>query len=410
MSSGSNRHTVGIARFMRGLILVLAGLTAVASSAQTPAEGTAQVNVERANFRATCSLDADIMATLLEGAEVEVLAQEGDWYRVRHFASGVEGCLHNSVLGSVTPVGAEPEDDLDEAAAREAAERAAELEAEREAAAREAEVEAERERREAERVAREAQRQQVAQEAERTAPGGDRLAGYLDFNIGYTVPAIDGVSYSGPVTRGNPPRVVSGSRADSKYQYDRGLTFGVAGGFLRALPSGGGIGAGVRLTRATYAVDLDLQVSQPHRSIPTVIVADDFATSGPDREETVVHLHVVYAPPLAEPWRVRLFLGPSLFQSELPLWSAVVSRFPVNPPRMAIRRVEFSTQEEDVVGGHVGADLTYFFSDRVGIGASGVYSRATGEVTVDLPGPAQSLVGDLDLGGVSVTLGLRLRF
>lgn len=397
MSSRSNRHTAGTPRFSRGLILVLVGLTAVAGSAQTPEQETARVNVERANFRASCSLDADVMATLLEGAEVEVLAREGDWYRVRHFASGVEGCVHHTVLGSVTPPGEEPEDDLGEAT-------------ERAAAAREAELEAERERREAERAAREAQRQQAAQEAEPPAPSDVRLAGYLDFNIGYTVPAIDGVSYSGPVTQGNPPSVVSGSRADSRYQYDRGLTFGVAGGFLRALTAGGGIGAGVSLTRAAYAVDLDLQVSQPHRSSPTVVVADDIATSGPDREETAVHLHVVYAPPLAEPWRMRLFLGPSLFQSELPLWSAVVSRFQQDPPRMEIQRVEFSTQEETVVGGHVGADLAYFFSDRVGIGASGVYSRATGEVTVVLPEPAQSLVGNFDLGGVSATLGLRLRF
>lgn len=410
MSSLSNRRAAGPSRLICGLILVFVAHPAVMSSAQTPAQETARVNVPRANFRATCSLDADVVAALLEGAEVEVLASEGEWYRVRHLATGIEGCLHRSVL-SVTPSGVEPEDDLSEAATDDAATREATAReaAEREAAARAAELEAERERREAERAAREAQRRQAAREADRTA-SGDLLAGYLDFNIGYTVPAVDALSYSGPVTRGNPPGVVSGSRADSAYQYDRDLTFGVAGGFLRALAAGGDIGAGVSISRAAYTVDLDLQVSQSHPSNPTVIVADDIATSGPDREETAVHLHVVYAPPTTEPWRLRLFLGPSLLQSELPVWRAVVSRFPVDPPRMEIQRVEFSTQEETVVGGHVGADLAYFFSDAVGIGASGVYSRATGEVNIVLPEPAQSLAGDFNLGGVSAKVGLRLRF
>ncbi|MGH9379362.1 MAG: hypothetical protein ACRD2Z_01925 [Thermoanaerobaculia bacterium] len=396
----------------RSLILVFAGLPAAASLAQAPAQGTAQVSVARANFRATCSLDADVMATLLEGAEVEVLASEGDWYRVRHLATGIEGCLHHTVLGSVAVSEVEAEDDLREAEAREAAEReaAAREAAEREAAARAAELEAQRERREAELAAREAEGEQMAREADRATPGSKRLTGYLDFNIGYTAPAVDRLTYSGPVTQGSPPRVVPGSRADSDYQYDRDLTFGVAGGFLRALAAGGGIGAGVSHTRATYAVDLDLQVSRPHSMLPMAIVADGIATPGPDREETAVHLHVVYAPPTAEQWRIRLFLGPSLFRSELPLWSVVVSRFPVNPPRMEIQRVEFSTQEETVVGGHVGADLAYFFSDVFGIGALGMFSRATGEVTIALPDPAESLAADFDLGGVSATLGLRLRF
>lgn len=399
MPTRSRRHASRLFRLIGGLLLVLAGIPTAASRAQTPAQGTATVSVERANFRAACSSSADVMATLLEGAEVEVLESLGDWYRVRHTATGVEGCLHRSVLGRVTPPAeVEPEDELREATEREAAQREA---AEREAA-----------QREAERAAREAEAEQRARETERTAPradSGERLTGYLDFNFGFTTPEDDSLSYSSPATEGRPPRPVPGSRAESQYQYARGRTFGVAAGFLRTLASGGRVGAGASLTRATYSTDLDLQVSRPHRLLPPAIVADGIATPGPDREETVLHLHAVFVTPSAERWQMRLFLGPSVFRSELPVWSVAVARFPVNPPRMVIRRVEFSAHEETVVGGHVGADLAYFLSDTFGIGASAVFSRATGELSIRTLDPEEPLVRDVPLGGLAAMLGIRLR-
>lgn len=400
MQSRSIRHAADRVRLVCALVLVSAGLPAAASQTQTPAQGTAQVSVERANFRADCSPSADVMATLLEGAEVEILESRGDWYRIRHPATGVEGCVHSTVIGRVTPLPeAEPEEvepelpepepeeveaeeveeELPEAPAREIAEPET---TERDAEAREGELEAERE----------------------------RFTSYLDFNVGYATPAEDGLSYASPVIQGSPPELVPGSRAQSEYEYGRDLAFGVAGGFLRTLSGGGSVGAGASLTQATYSMGLGLLVSRPHPSIPTLIVADGTATLGPDRKETVLHLHVVYKPPSGEQWQARFFLGPSVFRSELPVWGVVRAQFPMDPPRMVIRRVEFSTREETVVGAHVGVDVAYFFSDAFGIGASAVLSRGTGEISISTLDPEESLDLDVTLGGLSTTLGVRLRF
>lgn len=388
MQSRSIRHAADRVRLVCGLVLVFAGLPAAASQTQTPAQGTAHVSVERANFRADCSPSADVMATLLEGAEVEILESRGDWYRVRHPATGVEGCVHSTVIGRVTPPSEagpeEAEPELEEVEPQEPEEVEEELPeaTERAAEAPEGELEAEPE----------------------------RFTGYLDFNVGYATPAEDGLSYASPVIQGNPPELVPGSRAQSEYEYGRDLTFGVGGGFLRTLSGGGGVGAGASLTQATYSMGLGLLVSRPYPSIPTLIVADGIATLGPDRKETVLHLHVVYAPPSGEQWQTRFFFGPSVFRSELPVWGVVRGGFPVDPPRMVIRRVEFSTREETVVGAHVGLDVAYFFSDAFGIGASAVLSGATGEISISTLDPEEPLDLDVTLGGLATMLGVRLRF
>lgn len=399
-------HAADRVRLVGGLVLVLAWLPAAASQAQTPAQGTAQVSVERANFRADCSLSADVMATLLEGAEVEILESRGDWYRIRHPATGVEGCVHASVIGPVTPLPeAEPEEpELEPEEVEPVPEVTVPVPEEVETEPVDVEPE-EVEEELPEAPARDAEAREDELEAEH-----QRFTGYLDFNVGYATPAEDGLSYASPVIQGNPPRLVPGSRTQAEYEYGRDLAFGVAAGFLRTLSGGGGVGAGASLTQATYGMGLGLLVSRPYPSIPTLIVADGFATLGPDREETVLHLHVVYAPPSGEQWQTRFFFGPSVFRSELPVWGVVRGQFPVNPPRIVIRRVEFSTREETVVGGHVGLDVAYFFSDAFGIGASAVLSGATGEISISTLDPEESLDLDVTLGGLSTMLGVRLRF
>ena len=62
-------------------------------------------------------------------------------------------------------------------------------------------------------------------------------------------------------------------------------------------------------------------------------------------------------------------------------------------------------QSASTTGGHVGADIAVYFSDRVGIGGTVRVSR--GSVDVDASD------GDtvaIDVGGVQMSGGLRLRF
>lgn len=407
-------HATVSSRVVLAAILLASGLLAEPSGGQTPGvEGTAQVSVPRANFRATCSMSAEVVATLTEGEEVEVLDTAGSWYRVRHTESGIEGCMHQTVLGTVTPSSEEGAEELEEWE-EEIHEREAELEAERER--RKAELEAERERCEAELEAREEETERRAREAEwaaRRARGEKRITGYLDLNIGYGIPGEDGLNVEGALFFAtNPPTPIPNSHFVDDYEYSGDLSYGVAGGVLVALVRGGSVGGGVSLTRTTYSTDLREEISLPHPTVPGVIVEDSFTTSAPDRTETALHLHAVYAPPTPEQLRVRVFLGPTIFRLELPIAGTISWIFPVNPPRVVIQDVEFGEESETVVGGHVGADVAYFFSRSVGIGASVNYSRATEEFEfspLDAPSGEQ-IVEEVTLGGLSAALGVRFRF
>lgn len=87
-----------IARSTLALCLGLAALPGIAQESLT-----VRVDVAQANFRAGCSQDADVIADLERGEELRLLASEGPWYRVLHVESGIEGCMHRSVLEVETP-------------------------------------------------------------------------------------------------------------------------------------------------------------------------------------------------------------------------------------------------------------------------------------------------------------------
>lgn len=387
------RVTRAIAVSIPAFSLMLAAAPGSAQSVDT--RGTAEINVPRANFRADCSLSAEVVATLTEGEEVEVLGTAGSWYRVRHAESGIEGCMHQTVLGAVTPLSEEEAEELEEWE---------EEIREREAEAREAELEAREE--EAERRARE------AEWAARRARGEKRVTGYLDLNIGYGTPGEDRLRTEGRLISfaTDPPTPVPNSRYEDEYEFGGDLTYGVAGGVLVALRAGGSVGGGASLTRSTYSTDLDLEASRPHFTVPGVIAGDRVTARAPDRTETALHVHAVYAPPTPEPLRVRVFVGPTVFRIELPVWEVIFWSTFENPPRLQIAEIQYGERKETVVGGHVGADVAYFFSKAFGIGASALYSRATEEFNFASTPDVEPIIEEVTLGGLSAMLGVRFRF
>lgn len=62
---------------------------------------TLRVTAATTNLRAKPAADADIVATLTKGAELEMIGQEGAWYRVRVKPSGVEGFVHSLVVETI---------------------------------------------------------------------------------------------------------------------------------------------------------------------------------------------------------------------------------------------------------------------------------------------------------------------
>lgn len=402
-------------------LAIASGFAAASGSAHSAdIQGTAVVSVPSANFRADCSLSAEIVATLTEGDALEVLGSAGNWYRIRHAESGIEGCMHRSVIGAITTSSDEEaegrEEWQNEIREREEEARETELEAARER--REAELEAERERRETELEAREEEAERRARDAEwaaRRARGEKRVTGYFDLNpVGYGAPGEDSLHVEGSLfffDEAGRPVAIPNSHFESDFDYGGDLAYGLAGGFLVALYRGGSIGGGASLTRATYAVDVDYEASEPHFRVP-VIVGDTIAVEAPDRRETALHLHAVYAPPTPEQLRVRLFVGPSAFRIELPVTTGHSLIFLDSPPGYEILELGFSTSEETVIGGHLGTDVAYFFSKAFGIGATVIYSRATEEFRFS---PAETtsddqIVEEITLGGLSAMLGVRFRF
>lgn len=373
-----NRRTVHV-RVTRAIAVSTLAFTSTLAAAPGSAQsvdtrGTAEVSVPRANFRADCSMSAEVVATLTEGEEVEVLGTAGSWYRVRHSESGIEGCMHRTVLGTVTMLS---EEELSEE--------------------------------EAERRARE------AEWAARRARGEKRVTGYLDLNVGYGSPGEDRLNTEGSLfmqdANGNLVTIPNSHFAD-EYEYGGDLAYGLAGGFLVKLYQGGSVGGGASLTRATYSVDLFSVSSTPHPIFQQIIVSDDISTDGPDRTETALHLHAVYAPPTPDVWRVRVFIGPTIFRVDLPVSDGFLVRYPTNPPRREVVSVEFGEHEETVVGAHAGADVAYFFSRAFGIGASAIFSRATEEFEFSPPDApsGEQIVEEVTLGGLAAMVGVRFRF
>lgn len=97
----------------RGLVWARAAVTLAALVPATALEAAqldrrAEVSVRSANVRQDCSLSSPVLRSLPRGEQLVVLESVGEWHRVRHAYSGLEGCMHDSVI-TVLPTTAAPE-------------------------------------------------------------------------------------------------------------------------------------------------------------------------------------------------------------------------------------------------------------------------------------------------------------
>lgn len=399
---------VGVARTMAVATLALTSTLAAAPgfAQSVDIQGTTEVGVPRANFRAGCSMSAEVVATLLEGDEVEVLGGAGDWYRVRHTESGIEGCMHRTVLGPVTPLA---EEEIDEPEEREEENR------EREAEAREAELEAERERREAELEASEEELERRTAQRRRGARQEGRVSGWLE--LGYGVAALGTESYGweefgGPPTADRSGNIVGPGRFNLGHSYDYSEG--------EAITGGGGVlfgqwGGGILISRQTYEDPADVVwfESDPRfdfpPGLPPIAIQERFPQDL-EREETAIHLHGVWAPDLGRRISVRVFAGPTYFRLSHDLVSAVGAQFDGNAWHLAQPGPD--TQKASAWGGHVGGDFTYYFTRRFGLGVGALFSSGTVELedtwaVVEIGKPHE--LRDVDVGGLQIVAGVRFR-
>lgn len=128
-------------------------------------------------------------------------------------------------------------------------------------------------------------------------------------------------------------------------------------------------------------------------------------SAGLIQQEDVVHLSAMWAERAGRRLDVRVFGGPSLYRVQRDLVSdiAYAETYPYDTASFDSATVE--RVKVDTWGFHVGGDVTWMFTQMVGVGAMARFSRAE----TDLSSPANGDPISLRFGGLQFGGGLRFR-
>ena len=190
--------------------------------------------------------------------------------------------------------------------------------------------------------------------------------------------------------------------ADFNAAYDIGAGTVFDGGGGVRLPNGLGFGLGVSRFERLDPASIDARIPHPFffdrpRSL---------SGSAPDltRLETAVHLEVRWFAAVDDAVEFSVFGGPTFFNLQQDLVTSIAydHTYPYN--EAAYDAASTTALSASAVGFHAGADIGFFFSEVIGVGALLRYSAAS----VDLP--ADDGTVPVDAGGFHVGGGLRLRF
>lgn len=123
------------------------------------------------------------------------------------------------------------------------------------------------------------------------------------------------------------------------------------------------------------------------------------------QEEQAIHLGALWLVPLRNRLELGVFGGPSLFRVRRDLIEDVrySDSYPYDSAEFDGSLVE--TVEDNRLGFHVGADVSYFFTRTLGVGTVLRFSRAR----LDLASPATGRAVSIDAGGFQAGAGIRLR-
>jgi hypothetical protein len=174
------------------------------------------------------------------------------------------------------------------------------------------------------------------------------------------------------------------------------------GGVLRLWRN---LGIGLAVTALSRPGEAAFSLSSPHPFFFNRPRTATTAAADLDRTETGVHLSAAYHIGGGGRWRVSLFGGPSFYAISQPVVDMLVVTDAYPYDTITAAPGQTSDQVERAIGFHVGGDVSWYFSRRVGAGALVRYANA--EATTSINGGADVT---LTAGGAQVGLGLRLRF
>ncbi len=191
--------------------------------------------------------------------------------------------------------------------------------------------------------------------------------------------------------------------ADFDAAYDVGTGMVFDGGAGVRLANGLGFGVAVSRFERLDPASIDARIPHPFffgrsRSL---------SGSQPDltRLETAVHMEVRWFESVGDTVELGVFGGPTLFNVRQDLVTAVGYDHAYPYDEASLASATTTAVSATAIGFHAGADIGFFFSETVGLGALIRYSGGS----VDLPGEGENMV-PVDAGGFHVGGGLRLRF
>ncbi len=189
--------------------------------------------------------------------------------------------------------------------------------------------------------------------------------------------------------------------ATTNYPAKSTVGFDASGGYRvwRNLAVGVGVTVAGRSTTAAYSGSIPnpLYLHRPN------LLSGTFAASN---SETAIHLQAAWGIPVSPKMLVVLFAGPSIFSVKQtvmqPQGLTVSSGYPYDSTTATVSTEDMSAT---AFGFGVGADISYYFSNTVGVGGLIRFSRAT----ADIPVTGQPSVG-VSAGGFQIGGGVRIRF
>ena len=181
-------------------------------------------------------------------------------------------------------------------------------------------------------------------------------------------------------------------------------------GTLAVEPAGGiriwkNLGIGAALTRQNVVETVTVQALVPH---PILFNQPRLATKDAPftRADTAVHVFALLMIPLHPRLDIALSAGPSFVSVRQDLLSGIeVAETGAPFTTVDITSVAVVTREVRTVGLNASADVTWFLTPVVGIGVTARYVRGYASTTLNDGRPV-----DLDIGGLQVGIGARLRF
>jgi hypothetical protein len=156
------------------------------------------------------------------------------------------------------------------------------------------------------------------------------------------------------------------------------------------------IGIGVGFSTFGKTGDLSGVASVPHPVFFNRHANVDIPSQGAKRTERSVYLSLVGSYRVSEDIDFTAFVGPSFLRVEQDLVSALTVPAGTQNATIALAR-----QSGDAVGVIAGIDVTYYATDRFGVGGFLRYNGGS----VDLPS-----VQNVDAGGFQLGIGVRVRY